>query len=328
MKAIVGETYGSPDALELREIAPPAIDAGDVLVRVRAASVNPADWHFLRGEPALLRLMSGLRRPKRPVPGMDVAGVVEQVGAGVTRFRPGDGVFGSCSGGFAELARGKEGDFAAKPVGIGFEQAAAVPIAGCTALEGLRDHGRLQRGQRVLVNGAAGGVGTFAVQLAKSFGGEVTAVCRTANIELVRSLGADHVVDYTAEDFARGDARYDLILNIAGNRSLADLRRVLTPSGTLVLIGAGVGRGGGGGIGPLARPVAAAVLTRFVAQRLVSFIAKVRAADLATLAELIETGKVTPVIDRVYPLDEVPDAIRYLETGHARGKVVITIVDG
>jgi NADPH:quinone reductase-like Zn-dependent oxidoreductase len=324
MKAIVSETYGSPEALELREIAPPAVDTGDVLVRVRAASVNPADWHLLRGEPALLRLMSGLRRPKRSVPGMDVAGVVEQVGAGVTRFRPGDDVFGSCSGGFAELARGKESDFAAKPAEVDFEQAAAVPIAGCTALEGLRDHGRLRRGQRVLVNGAAGGVGTFAVQLAKNIGGDVTAVCRTTNIELVRSLGADHVVDYTVEDFARGDARYDLILNIAGNRSLADLRRALTPRGTLVLIGAGVGRGGDG-IGPLARPVAALVLTRFVSQRMVSFIAKVRATGLAELAELIETGKVTPVIDRVYPLAEVPDAIRYLETGHARGKVVITI---
>jgi NADPH:quinone reductase-like Zn-dependent oxidoreductase len=324
MKAIVSETYGSPEALELREIAPPAVDTDDVLVRVRAASVNPADWHLLRGEPALLRLMSGLRRPKRSVPGMDVAGVVEQVGAGVTRFRPGDDVFGSCSGGFAELARGKESDFAAKPAEVDFEQAAAVPIAGCTALEGLRDHGRLRRGQRVLVNGAAGGVGTFAVQLAKNIGGDVTAVCRTTNIELVRSLGADHVVDYTVEDFARGDARYDLILNIAGNRSLADLRRALTPRGTLVLIGAGVGRGGDG-IGPLARPVAALVLTRFVSQRMVSFIAKVRATDLAELAELIETGKVTPVIDRVYPLAEVPDAIRYLETGHARGKVVITI---
>lgn len=325
MKAIVSETYGSPDALELREIAPPAIDAGDVLIRVRAASLNPADWHLLRGEPAFLRLMFGLRRPKRTVPGLDVAGVVEQVGAGVTRFRPGDDVFGSCGGAFAELARGKEGDFAAKPVGLGFEQAAAVPIAGCTALQGLRDHGRLQGGQRVLVNGAAGGVGTFAVQLAANIGGDVTAVCRTANIDLVRSLGADHVVDYTAEDFARGSARYDLILNIAGNRSLADLRRALTPGGALVLIGSGVGRSRGGGIGSLARPVAALVLTRFGAQRLVSFIAKVRAADLAALAELTETGKLTPVIDRVYPLHEVPDAIRYLEAGHARGKVVITI---
>jgi NADPH:quinone reductase-like Zn-dependent oxidoreductase len=325
MKAIVSERYGPPDALELREIAPPAIDTGDVLVRVRAASVNPADWHVLRGEPAFLRLMFGLRRPKQAVPGLDIAGVVEQVGADVTRFRPGDDVFGSCSGAFAELARGKERDFAAKPVGIGFEQAAAVPIAGCTALEGLRDHGRLQSGQRVLVNGAAGGVGTFAVQLAKLFGGDVTAVCGTANIELVQSLGADHVVDYTADDFAQGGPRYDLILNIAGNRSLSDLRRALTPRGTLVLIGSGVGRSGGHGIAPLARPVAALVLSRVGAQRLVSFIAKVRAADLTTLAELIETGKVTPVIDRTYPLHQVPEAIRYLEAGHARGKVVITV---
>jgi NADPH:quinone reductase-like Zn-dependent oxidoreductase len=325
MKAIVSERYGSPDALELREIAPPSIDVDDVLVRVRAASLNPADWHLLRGEPAFLRLMFGLRRPKRTVPGLDVAGVVEQVGAGVTRFRRGDDVFGSCSGAFAELARGKDGDFAAKPAGMSFEQAAAVPIAGCTALEGLRDHGRLQRGQHVLVNGAAGGVGTFAVQLANHLGADVTAVCRTANIDLVRSLGADHVVDYTAEDFADGGPRYDLILNIAGNRSLADLRRALTPRGTLVLIGTGVGRSKDGGSGSLARPVAALVLTRFSSQRLVSFIAKVRAADLAALAELTETGKVTPVIDRVYPLDEVPDAIRYLEAGHARGKVVITV---
>jgi NADPH:quinone reductase-like Zn-dependent oxidoreductase len=325
MKAIVSERYGSPDTLELREIAAPSIDADDVLVRVRAGSLNPVDWHLLRGEPAFLRLMFGLRRPRRTVPGLDVAGVVEHVGAAVTRFRPGDDVFGSCGGGFAELARGKEGDFAAKPSGMSFEQAAAVPIAGCTALQGLRDHGRLQRGQRVLVNGAAGGVGTFAVQLAKHFGGEVTAVCRTANIDLVRSLGADHVVDYTIEDFAEGSAHYDLILNIAGNRSLADLRRALTPRGTLVLIGTGAGRSNGGGIGALARPVAALVLTRLGAQRLVSFIAKVRAADLAALAELTETGKLTSVIDRVYPLHEVPDAIRYLEDGHARGKVVITV---
>ena len=327
MKAIVNEAYGSPDELELLEIPSPTIDKNGVLVRVSAASVNPVDWHLLRGEPYVLRLAFGLRRPKRSIPGLDVAGRVEAVGTNVTRLRSGDEVFGSSGGAFAEYVRGTAEDFAVKPPVVTFEQAAAVPIAGCSALQALRDHGRLEPGQRVLVNGASGGVGTFAVQIAKALGAEVTAVCGTRNIDLVHSLGADHVVDYTAEDFTRGGGRYDLVLNIAGNRSLSDLRRAATTTGTVVLVGAGTGRerGGRGPISPLLQALGAPVLSRFVDQRLVSFLADVRKDDLLFLAELIEAGKVTPVIDRTYPLSDVAEALRYLEAGHARGKVVITV---
>ena len=326
MKAIVNDEYGAADDLELRDISIPTIEANSVLVRVSAASVNPVDWHLMRGEPYLIRLSFGLRRPKRSIPGLDVAGRVEEVGANVTQLRPGDEVFGSCGGAFAEYARGTEEDFAVKPPDVTFEQAAAVPVAGCTALQALRDHGRLEPGQHVLVNGAAGGVGTFAVQIAKALGAEVTAVCSTRNVDLARALGADHVVDYTVDDFTRGGRRYNLVLNVAGNRSLSDVRRATVAKGTVVLVGAGTGRERGGGlVSPLVQPLEALVLSRFVGQRLVSFLADVRRDDLSFLAELIEAGKIRPVIDRTYPLRDVPEALRYLEAGHARGKVVITV---
>jgi NADPH:quinone reductase-like Zn-dependent oxidoreductase len=327
MKAIVSDEYGSPERLELREIATPTVAANGVLVRVAAASLNPVDWHVLRGEPYVARLSFGLRRPKRIVPGLDAAGHVEKVGPSVTQLRPGDEVFGSSGGAFAEYLRGTEEQFAVKPPEMSFEQAAAVPIAGCSALQALRDHGHLEQGQHILINGASGGVGTFAVQIAKALGAEVTAVCSTRNMELVRSLGADHVVDYTAEDFARDGSRYDLVLNVAGNRSLSDLRRAATSKGTVVLVGAGTGRerGGGAASSPMLQALRALVLSRFVNQRLVSFLADVRKDDLLYLAELFESGKVTPVIDRSYPLSDVAEALRYLEAGHARGKIVIAV---
>lgn len=326
MRAIVNEEYDSPDKLELREIATPTIDAQGVLVRVLAASVNPVDWHLVRGEPYFIRAAVGLRRPKQSVPGLDVAGVVAEVGAKVTELRPGDEVFGSTRGAFADYARGTSEDFAPKPATLTPEQAAAVPIAGCTALQALRDHGRLQPGQSILVNGAAGGVGTFAVQVGVALGGRVTAVCSTPNVGLVRSLGAEHVVDYTSEDFARSGRRYDLVVNIAGNRSLSDLRRATTEEGTVVLVGAGVGRERSAGLLSLVpQPARAFVLSRFVGQQLVSFLTDVNRDDLVFLSELVDTGKVRPVIDRTYPLSDVAEALRYLEAGHARGKVVITV---
>lgn len=327
MKAIVHDGYGPPEDLELREIDEPRVDDDGVLVRVRAASVNPFDWHLMRGEPYLVKLLGGLRRPRGRIPGVDVAGQVEEVGAKVTQFRPGDEVFGRHSGAFAEYVCGPENDFAPKPAGLTWEQAAAIPVAGCTALQALRDQGQLQPGQSVLVNGAAGGVGTFAVQIAKALGADVTGVCSTRNVELVRSIGADHVVDYTAEDFTRNRRRYDLILNVAGNRSLADLRRALTPAGTLVVVGGGVGREEkrGGVLGPLTLMIRARVLSRFVRQRLRPLFAKIRKDDLVFLTELIEAGKLTPAIDRSYPLTDAAEAIRYLEAGHARGKVIVTV---
>jgi NADPH:quinone reductase-like Zn-dependent oxidoreductase len=321
VKAIVYEHYGSPDGLELREREKPVVGPDGVLVRVRASSVNPFDWHVLRGLPYFVRLSEGIRGPKRSVPGVDVAGHVEAVGENVTEFQPGDEVFGSRGGSFAEFVLGAEKNFVPKPAGITFEQAAAVPIAGCTALQALRDRGRLKPGQRVLVNGAAGGVGTFTVQIAKALGANVTGVCSTRNLELVRSLGADEVVDYTADDFSRAGRRYDLIVDAVGNRSLRDLRRALTPKGTVVLVGGGGGRL----LGPLALPFRALVVSRFVSQRMLLMLAKVTKQDLVVLKELIEDGKVTPVIDRTYRLSEAPEAIRYLEAGHARGKVVVTL---
>jgi len=322
MKAIVNDDYGSPDELEVQEVDKPALHPEGVLVRVRAASVNPYDWHVMRGLPYLVRLSEGLRRPKLPIKGVDLAGVVEAVGENVTEFEPGDEVFGGSVGAFAEYACGKEKGLAPKPIGITFEQAAAVPIAGFTALQGLRDRGQIQAGQRVLVNGAAGGVGTFAVQIAKAFGAEVTGVCSTRNLELVRSLGADHVVDYTADDFTTQGRRYDLILDAIGNHSLRRLRRALTPKGRLVLVGGG---GSGRWIAPLFGPLKAVALSPFVSQELKPMLATRKKADLLTLKEMIEAGQITPVIDRTYPLTETPEAIRYLEAGHARGKVVIAV---
>jgi NADPH:quinone reductase-like Zn-dependent oxidoreductase len=323
MKAIVQDKYGSPEVLELQEIAKPVVEDDEVLVRVRAASANPADWHFMRGLPYIMRPQSGLRRPKNSVLGRDIAGQVEAVGKDVTRFRPGDEVFGNPEGGgFAEYTSASEGSLGLKPPNLTFEQAAAVPLAALTALQGLRDHGNVQAGQKVLIVGASGGVGTFAVQIAKSFGADVTGVCSTRNLEMVRSLGADHVIDYTQDDFTQSGRKYDVIFQLAGSRSPSDWRRALTPKGTLVLSS---GESSGRWIGPVDRIIKAAVLSPFVSQKLGTFLMKPTRDDLQFLKELIEAGKVTPVIDRTYPLSDVPEAIRYLEEGHARGKVVIAV---
>jgi NADPH:quinone reductase-like Zn-dependent oxidoreductase len=323
MKAIVYHEYGSPDVLELQDIDKPVVADEHVLVRVRAASVNPADWHFMRGEPYLMRPQSGLRKPKKNFVGHDIAGQVEAVGKDVTGFRPGDEVFADVgAGGFAEYASVSEGVLVLKPANLTFEQAAAVPLAGLTALQGLRDAGQIRPGQKVLIIGASGGVGTFAVQIAKSFGAEVTAVCSTRNMELVRSLGADAVIDYTQGDFTQSGQKFDLIFQLAGTSSPSHCRQALTSKGTLVLSS---GESDGRWIGPVDRLVKAAVLSPFVSQKLGSFLAKPNKDDLQFLKELIEAGKLMPVIDRTYPLSEVPEAIRYLEEGHARGKVVIAV---
>ena len=323
MKAIVYHEYGSPDVLELEEIDRPVVKDDGVLVRVRASSANPADWHFMRGMPYVMRPQSGLRKPKNGFLGRDIAGEVEAVGNDVTGFRPGDEVFANVeSGGFAEYASVAEGLLVATPVNLTFEQAAAVPLAALTALQGLRDAGHVQPEQKVLIIGASGGVGTFAVQITKSLGADVTGVCSTRNMELVRSLGADHVIDYTQADFTQSGQKYDLVFQLAGTSSPSDLRRSLTSEGTLVLSS---GDSDGRWIGPVDRLVKAAVLSPFVSQKLGSFLAKENKEDLQFLKELIEAGKLMPVIDRTYPLSEVPEAIRYLEEGHARGKVVIAV---
>ena len=305
---------------QLREIEKPVIDDDGVLLRVHAASVNALDWHLMRGIPSIIRLTTGLRRPKSPVPGVDAAGTVESVGRNVTRFRPGDEVFGMRTGAFAEYVAGKERNFVAKPVGLSFEQAAAVPVAGETALQGLRDKGQIRPGQKVLVNGASGGVGTFAVQVAKSFGANVTGVCSPRNVDLIRSIGADRVMDYTREDFVRDGQRYDMLFDVAWTHSGSDCRRVLTPNGIHVL--AGQSSREKPSILPL---LLAPLVSRFRRQKLVSYIAKHSNADLVALKELIEAGKVTPIIDRTFPLREVPEAVRYLGEGHPRAKIVITV---
>jgi NADPH:quinone reductase-like Zn-dependent oxidoreductase len=323
MKAIVRDTYGSTDVLELRDIDKPEIADDEVLVRVQAAGVDRGVWHVMAGLPYPIRLAGyGLRAPKNPVLGMDLAGVVAAVGKHVTRFQPGDEVFGIGKGSYAEYARASENKLAPVPTNLTFEQAAVVAVSGLPALQGLRNHGRVEPGQHVLIIGASGGVGTYAVQLAKAFGAEVTGVCSTAKVDLVRSLGADHVVDYTRGDFAAGEQRYDVILDIGGNASLSRLRRALDPKGTLVITG---GETGGRWLGGSDRQVRALVLSRFVDQKLTTFISSENHDDLIVLTELIEAGKVTPVIDRAYPLSEVGKAIRYVEEGHARGKVVITV---
>jgi NADPH:quinone reductase-like Zn-dependent oxidoreductase len=326
MKAITQRQYGSPDELELRDIAQPSIGDGEVLVRVHAASVNTADRLILRGRPYLMRaaganLGFGLRRPKFAVPGTDLAGRVVAVGGGVTLFRPGDEVYGNVPAAIAEFVAAPESALAPKPTGLTFEQAAAMPLAALTALQGLRDAGQVQAGHRVLINGASGGVGSYAVQIAKALGAEVTAVTSTPNVQMVRSLGADHVIDYTREDFTQGDERYDLIFDLVGNHSLASRRRVLTPAGALVLSYVGKNRW----VGPVGQILAAAILTKFTSQKLVSFTTAPNQEDLLRLSELAERGKVTPVIDRAYPLRDAAEAVRYLERGRARGKVVVTV---
>jgi NADPH:quinone reductase-like Zn-dependent oxidoreductase len=321
MKAIVCRTYGSPDVLHLEETSTPTPADDQVLVRIRAASVNPYDWHLMRGSPYIMRMLSGLTRPKDIRVGVDVAGVVEAVGSKVARFKPGDAVFGGCRGAFAEYACAADTSVVTKPPDVTFEQAATVAIAGYTALQGLRDHGRIQRGHSVLVNGASGGVGTFAVQIAKSFGARVTGVCSTRNLELVQSLGADRVIDYTREDFTTGSDRYDIVLDCHASRPLLACAGILAPAGRYIIVGAP----GGGLFGPLRLAVKAYVLAPFVKQTLTMMMAKPNQDDLAFIADMMKTGVVKPVIDRTYRLDEAPDAIRYLEQGHARGKVVIAV---
>ncbi|MEU7893490.1 NAD(P)-dependent alcohol dehydrogenase [Nonomuraea sp. NPDC049152] len=322
MKAMVRETYCSPDLLRLADIDQPDVGDDDVLVRVRAAGVDQGVWHLVTGLPYLSRLSGGLRKPRARVPGQDVAGRVEAVGRNVTRFRPGDEVYGTCDGSFAEYACAREDRLAPKPANLTFEQAAAVPASALAALQALRDRGSVQAGQKVLITGAGGGVGTYAVQLAKAFGANVTGVCGTTKTDLVRSLGADDVVDYTREDFTEGTRRYDLILDAAGHRSLSRLRRALTRTGTLVIIGS---EGGGRWLQGTDRQLRSLLLSPFVRQRLRALLSTPRQEDLRTLTELIETGRITPAVDRTYSLDQLPEAVRHLRNGHAAGKVVITL---
>jgi NADPH:quinone reductase-like Zn-dependent oxidoreductase len=325
MQAIVQTEYGSADVLRVDHIDRPTIADDEVLVRVHAAGLDRGTWHLMAGQPYLFRLMGpGLRTPKNPVPGLDVAGTVVAVGAAVTRFEAGDEVFGISRGSFAEYARAREDKLARKPANLSFDQAAVVAVSGLTALQSLRDVGRVQPGQQVLIVGASGGVGTFAVQIAKAFGAQVTGVCSTAKLDLVRSIGADHVIDYTRDDFAGGPQRYDLILDIGGNAALSRLRRALTPSGTLVIVG---GENGGRWTGGMGRSLRAVALSPFVRQRLAMKTPKEHYADLERLAQLIDVGDLTPIIDRTYPLHQAPDAMRHLQAGRARGKLVITVTD-
>ena len=322
MRAVVRDVYGSVDVLRIEEIATPVASEGEVLVRVLAAGVDQGVWHLMVGMPYAMRLVGfGLRAPKNPLLGYDVAGRVEAVGADAGPFRPGDEVFGTCSGSFAEYAVARADRLAAKPDEVRFEQAAATPTSGYTALQAVRDHGKVKAGQRVLIIGARGGVGTFSVQIAKAEGAEVTGVCGTAKTELVRSIGADHVIDYTKEDFGDGRTRYDVILDIAGNRPLSQLRHALTRRGTLVIVG---GEDAGNWLG-IRRQLRAAALSPFITQKLGFFVAKQRSHDLGELRKLLETAAVRPVVDRTFPLDEVPQAISYLRSGQPRGKVVIRI---
>lgn len=323
MKAIIQGEYGSPEeVLELRDVDDPVPGDNEVLVRVHAAGVQAGDWHVVEGQPYVMRIMGfGLRKPKNRNPGFDVAGKVTAVGTKATQFQLDDDVFGWCKGAFAEYVAVPQDALVTKPASLTFEQAAVVPSSAFTALQGLRDHGKVQRGQKVLVNGASGGVGTFAVQIAKSFGADVTGVCNTRNVDMVRTIGADHVIDYTQEDYTKGDERYDVILDIAANHSLSKCRGVLTPKGTYVLIG----DSGGRWLGGLSRFIKTSVLSPFVSQRMRAFVSKPSKADLLALKELLEAGEVTPIIDRTYPLDETPEAIGYVEKGHARAKVAVTV---
>ncbi|HEX3682034.1 MAG TPA: NAD(P)-dependent alcohol dehydrogenase [Bryobacteraceae bacterium] len=323
MHAIVYRRYGSPDVLEYVETDTPTPGTGEVLIRVRAASVNPYDWHFLRGTPIFIRLFTGLRRPKSARLGADVAGVIAATGPGVTRCKPGDSVFGTCKGAFAEFACARETQLAVKPEGVSYEEAASLPIAGITALQGLRDCGLVRPGQRVLINGAAGGVGTFAVQIGKWLGAHIIGVCSTRNLELVQSIGADDVIDYTLQDFTQPDDPYDVVFDLVGNRPLREMRRALLPKG--VFVGCG-----GGGPDRSSSELLGAMLGRFLIapfapQKLTGVFAKINTADLLVLSELLQPGKIKPVLERRYPLNRVADALRYVESCRARGKVTIAI---
>jgi NADPH:quinone reductase-like Zn-dependent oxidoreductase len=325
MQAIVQDRYGTApeDVLRLERVARPLVAGDQVLVRVRAAGVDRGTWHLMAGLPHVMRIIGfGLRDPKAQVPGLAVAGTVEAVGPDVTGLQPGDEVFGTCAGAFAEYARARSGQLAPKPANLTFEQAAAVPGSATTALQAVRDKAGVRPGQQVLIIGASGGVGSYAVQIAKALGADVTGVCSTAKAGLVRAIGADHVLDYTREDITGGQRRYDVIIDIGGNRPLARLRRALTPGGTLVITG---GENGGRLLGGIERNLQASLLSPFVSQKLVAFIARQRRADLLALRDLIESGAVTPAIDRTYPLTETAAAIRYLADGHARGKIAITV---
>jgi NADPH:quinone reductase-like Zn-dependent oxidoreductase len=324
MKAIVQERFGPPEVLRFADIDQPEIGVDDVLIRVHAAALNPYDWHMLRGDPMMARLMGvGLTKPKARVAGVDGAGRVEAVGANVAGLRPGDEVLGFCRGAFAEYAGAKADNVVAKPSSLTFERAAAMPMAALTALQALVDVAQVQAGQRVLINGAAGGIGTYAVQIAAALGAEVTGVCSTGNVELVRSIGAAHVIDYTTDDFTDGASRYDVILDNVGNRPLSRLRRALTGSGTLVVNGGGSPGHVVGAVGSMAK---ALLVNGFVRQRIRPFSAKAKQPDLLTLTGLVEDGKLTPIVDRTYPLADAAKGLRHVESGHARGKVVLTIV--
>jgi NADPH:quinone reductase-like Zn-dependent oxidoreductase len=321
MKAIIQDKYGSPSVLQFKDIDKPVVNDDEVLIRVHAAAVNIGDWHLVRGVPYIMRMVVGLRKPKRGIPGTDLAGRVEAVGADVRELRPGDEVFGWCEGAFAEHACAPENNFLPKPANVTFEQAAAVGDSAFTALDAVRDQGKVQPGHEVLINGASGGVGTFAVQIAKSLGARVTGVCSTRNMDLVRSIGADQVIDYTREDFAQSGRRYDVMLDVVGSRSLSDCRRVLTPRGTYVLVGVlDIGRWFG-----LARQVKVLSLSPFVRQTMRVFLVRHNREDLVALKELVEAGKVTPVVDRRYELSEVPKALQHQGEGHAQGKIVIAV---
>jgi NADPH:quinone reductase-like Zn-dependent oxidoreductase len=319
MKAIVQDTYGSVDVLEARDIEAPAVGDHEVLVRVQAASIHVGDWILMTGSPFVMRLATGLRKPKQRVPGTDLAGTVEAVGKDVQRLRPGDAVFGWCAGAFAEFATADEDQLLLKPANLTFEAAAAVGVSATTALQLLRDDGKVQPGQKVLVNGASGGVGTFAVQIAKALGAEVTGVCSAPNVELVKSIGADHVIDYTTEDFTSGKARFDLILDNVGNHSMARTRRVLAPSGTLI------SNGGGHAGGKLGRTLRTMLVSMFVRQQAGPTVKTQNHDDLVALKELVEAGRIMPVIDGAYELRDVPRAIARVATGHATGTIVITV---
>ena len=323
MKAIVHRCYGSPDVLKLEDIDLPSLADTQLLVKVRAASVNPLDWHYMRGEPYVMRAGVGIGVPDSIHLGVDFSGTVVSVGKDVKRFKPGDEVFGARSGAFGEYVSVEEsGSLAIKPANITFEQAAAVPIAAVTALKALRDKGRIRAGQTVLINGASGGVGTFAVQIAKSYGAKVTGVCSTRNLAMVRSIGADRVIDYTQEDFTKGSQRYDLIIDVVGTHSLSDYSRILNPNGSLVIAGS---LDKGRWFGALTDTLEASLYSHFVSTKVFVLFADMNPQDLDVLRDLMQAGKITPVIDRQYALSHVPDAIRYLEQGHARGKVVITV---